>query len=129
MTVAIVSHGLFIAELVARLLKRGNKDLDGTEARNLRGLKNAAFTKVQVSFKKADSSTGSRISPSLVVKPLAINQYSHLADLHRQGGGIGSMVHDPRQRDIQTFFNKQVGRHTKDSKSDRKLHNKLRYQS
>jgi broad specificity phosphatase PhoE len=51
MTVAIVSHGLFIAELVTRLLKRGNKDLDGTEARNLRGLKNTAFTKVQVIFK------------------------------------------------------------------------------
>ena len=51
MTVAIVSHGLFIAELVARLVKRGNMALDGTEARNLRGLKNTAFTKVQVTFK------------------------------------------------------------------------------
>ena len=54
MTVAIVSHGLFIAELVARLVKRGDVDLDNTlqvEARNLRGLKNTAFTKVQVTFK------------------------------------------------------------------------------
>jgi len=130
MMVAIVSHGLFIAELVARLVKRGNKNLDGVEARNLRGLKNTAFTKVQVTFKKVDSSTnGSRVSPSLVVKILAINQCSHLANIPRQGGGIGSMVHDPRQRDIQSFFNKQVGRHTKDSKSDRKPQNRLRYQS
>ena len=51
MTVAIVSHGLFIAELVARLLKRGNINLDATGAGNLRGLKNTAFTKVQVTFK------------------------------------------------------------------------------
>jgi broad specificity phosphatase PhoE len=53
MTVAIVSHGLFIAELVARLVKRSDIDLDGTlqaEARNLRGLKNTAFTNVQVTF-------------------------------------------------------------------------------
>jgi broad specificity phosphatase PhoE len=53
MTVAIVSHGLFIAELVARLVKRSDKVLDCTlqaEARNLRGLKNTAFTKVQVTF-------------------------------------------------------------------------------
>ena len=50
MTVAIVSHGLFIAELVACLVKRGNIDLDSSEARNLRGLKNTAFTKVQVTF-------------------------------------------------------------------------------
>ena len=51
MTVAIVSHGLFIAELIARLVKRGDIDQDGTDARNLRGLKNTAFTKVQVTFK------------------------------------------------------------------------------
>lgn len=36
------------------------------------------------------------------------------------------MVHDPRQRDIQAFFNKQVGRHAKDGKLDRKPHNRLR---
>jgi len=126
MTVAIVSHGLFIAELVARLVKR-RRDivLDGAlqvEARNLRGLRNTAFTKVQVTFKKADSD-GSSISPSLAVKVLGINQYAHLADLHRQGGGIGSMVHDPRQKNIQTFFpsNKRVG-HSKDSKLARKHH-------
>ena len=53
MTVAIVSHGLFIAELVARLVKRNDIVLNGTlqaEARNLRGLKNTAFTKVQVTL-------------------------------------------------------------------------------
>ena len=31
------------------------------------------------------------------------------------------MVHDPKQRDIQTIFNKKV-EHTKDSDLDRKLH-------
>lgn len=51
MTVAIVSHGLFIAELVVRLLKRGNMNLDTTGARNLRGLKNTSVTRVQVTFK------------------------------------------------------------------------------
>ena len=50
MTVAIVSHGFFIAELVARLLKRANIDLDGSEARNLRGQKNTAYTKVQITI-------------------------------------------------------------------------------
>lgn len=53
MTVAIVSHGLFIAELVPRLVKRGDilVDLDGIEGRNFRRMKNTAFTKVQVTFK------------------------------------------------------------------------------
>ena len=50
--VAIVSHGLFIAELVACLVKRDGAYQDGAcDARNLRGLKNTACTKVQVTFK------------------------------------------------------------------------------
>lgn len=52
LTVAIVSHGLFIAELVACLVKRGCGYQDGAcDARTLRGLKNTAWTKVQVNFK------------------------------------------------------------------------------
>lgn len=52
MTVAIVSHGLFIAELVARLMKRDGTYQDGTfNAQNLRGLKNTSWTKVQVTLK------------------------------------------------------------------------------
>ena len=50
-TIAIVSHGLFIAELVARLVKRNSAYQDGlfrVDARLLRGLKNTAYTKVQV---------------------------------------------------------------------------------
>jgi broad specificity phosphatase PhoE len=51
MTVAIVSHGLFIAELVSHLAKRGDRGTRQVGARNLRGLKNTAFTKVQVTLK------------------------------------------------------------------------------
>jgi len=87
------------------------------DARNLRGMKNTAYTKVQVAVKRADNLTdgSSGISPSLALKIMAINQYSHLASLHRQRGGIGRMAHDPNQTDIRTFF-KQVG-NTKDSDS------------
>src|SRR5271168_2473554 len=45
------SYCLFIAELVARLMKRDGTSQDGTfNPRNLRGLKNTAWTKVQVTF-------------------------------------------------------------------------------
>jgi broad specificity phosphatase PhoE len=50
-TIAIVSHGLFIVELVARLVKRNSTYRDGlfqVDARLLRGLKNTAYTKIQV---------------------------------------------------------------------------------
>ena len=102
MTVAIVSHGIFIAELISRLVKRDGAYQDATlNARSLRGLKNTAWTKVQVTFKvcchllcsltmvdqlirqKADSLThqDNIQSPSLVVKVMAVNQCSHLANL------------------------------------------------
>ena len=52
--IAIVSHGLFIAELVARLVKRDDTyrhDPFQVDVRKFRGLKNTAYTKVQVTVK------------------------------------------------------------------------------
>lgn len=51
-TVAVVSHGIFIAELITRLVKRDSTYQDSDfNPRNLRGLKNTGWTKIQVTFK------------------------------------------------------------------------------
>lgn len=50
-TVAIFSHGLFIAELIAAVIR---KDLDykgDADVRNLRGMKNTAWTRLEVKIK------------------------------------------------------------------------------
>lgn len=45
--VGVVSHGIFIGELVAALLRRGDGQMDH---KNLRGMKNTAWTQVEVFF-------------------------------------------------------------------------------
>ncbi len=52
LTVVVVSHGLFIAELVAAILKRdASLKTSGVDVKGLRGMKNTAWTRVEVVFK------------------------------------------------------------------------------
>ncbi|KAI3607682.1 phosphoglycerate mutase family protein [Moniliophthora roreri] len=100
--VAIVSHGLFIRELVDVLLK-----LDPTKhglGNDYRGLRNTGWTRITVKNTWMPSTRSVSITD--------VNRHDHLNSVERQKGGIGSTAYDPKQKDIRSFFG---GGKTRDS--------------
>ncbi|KIK52089.1 hypothetical protein GYMLUDRAFT_208315 [Collybiopsis luxurians FD-317 M1] len=97
--VAVVSHGLFIREIVDALYRRewGRERM----LENYRGLSNTGWTRVVVTLKGTQYTTS---SPKLSVRITAVNEREHLDNLVRQKGGIAGLAHDPRQKDIRGFF-------------------------
>ncbi|KAJ3574718.1 hypothetical protein NP233_g1574 [Leucocoprinus birnbaumii] len=113
--IAVVSHGLFLAELISGLVKRnGSQVVQGTsfQPRDFRGMRNTAWTKVQVTVEpsalKQNSSKEERKLMQVVVQVMNINNCDHLISLKRQRGGIGSSAFDSRQKDIRAFFKRGV---------------------
>ncbi|KAJ3503368.1 hypothetical protein NLJ89_g8470 [Agrocybe chaxingu] len=106
-TVAIVSHGLFIGELVAAIIRRDRDYRGEVDVRNLRGMKNTGWTRLAVAL-KFPAPNGIAVSPSTKlafnVRVTDVNRHAHLSNLHRQKGGIGSLAHDPAQKDIRSFL-------------------------
>ncbi|KAF8903110.1 histidine phosphatase superfamily [Gymnopilus junonius] len=104
--VAVFSHGIFIGELVAAITRRDNEfaSRGGVDVRGLRGMSNTGWTRLEVTIKtiSEDASIGSKLQFS--VKANGVDRHPHLANLHRQKGGIGSMAHDPAQQDIRSFL-------------------------
>lgn len=49
--VALVSHGIFIAEAIAALLRKNRKDAERIDARDYHGLRNTGWTQVKVMAK------------------------------------------------------------------------------
>ncbi|KAH7877995.1 histidine phosphatase superfamily [Lentinula edodes] len=107
--VAVVSHGLFIREIVDALYRRefGGEGMQN----NHRGLSNTGWTKVIVNVKRSiiPTSPPSVSKLDLSVRITAINEHEHLDNLVRQKGGIGSLAHDPKQKDIRGFFAGSTG--------------------
>ncbi|KDR82847.1 hypothetical protein GALMADRAFT_238451 [Galerina marginata CBS 339.88] len=107
--VAVFSHGLFIAELVAAIIRRDQGTVT-VDVRNLRGMSNTAWTRLEVTAKEVEGGTNSQapnaapMGPVFVVRVTGVNRYPHLSNLHRQKGGIGSLAHDPAQQDIRSFL-------------------------
>ncbi|KAJ3722027.1 phosphoglycerate mutase-like protein [Lentinula guzmanii] len=102
--IAVISHGLFIREIVNALYRRefGKERL----LENYRGLSNTGWTRVIVEVKNPQHSLKS-ISPlklDLSVRITDFDKHEHLNKLVRQRGGIGSLAHDPKQKDIRGFF-------------------------
>ncbi|TFK61389.1 phosphoglycerate mutase-like protein [Pluteus cervinus] len=99
--IAIVSHGLFLAELLNALLKRAKT----AEMRDSWGMKNTGWTRLKVDIlPNTDANADAESSaPRLQVRVFAVNQHSHLDNLVKQRG-IGSAGFDPKQRDIRGFF-------------------------
>ena len=54
MHVAFVSHGLFIGEAVAALMRKDKHNVMGISARDYRGLRNTGYTRVTVQVKVRD---------------------------------------------------------------------------
>jgi broad specificity phosphatase PhoE len=51
MHIAFVSHGLFIGEAIAALMRRDRRNVEGINARDYRGLRNTGWTRVIVQVK------------------------------------------------------------------------------
>ncbi|KXN88272.1 hypothetical protein AN958_07731 [Leucoagaricus sp. SymC.cos] len=110
--VAVVSHGLFLAELITALVRQDPAQ-QTIQPRDFRGMKNTAWTRVRVTAQKSapgeKPSCKEKLMP-LVVQVTNINNSDHLSSLKRQRGGIGSSAHDSRQKDIRGFFKAGAGR-------------------
>ncbi|KAG6897645.1 hypothetical protein C0992_012624 [Termitomyces sp. T32_za158] len=108
MHIAFVSHGIFIAELIASLAAQS-----GSRPRpsQFRGLRNTGYTRVVVKavVRKRDflveRDEGDAQDVHLpVVEVTQHNLCTHLDGLVRQKGGIGRAVYDPGQKDIRSYF-------------------------
>ncbi|KAF5338883.1 hypothetical protein D9611_008798 [Ephemerocybe angulata] len=103
--IVIVSHGLFIPELVALLAMKDEK-MAGKEAdvrTNVRGMRNTAWTRVEFGFKRTEEANAT-VEKTLKIRFTHVNVSPHLEKLQRQKGGIARLAHDPAQKDIRTFF-------------------------
>lgn len=101
-SVVVVSHGLFINEIVAALLRQ---DFGGGNRVSIYiGLRNAAWTRVTVKVKGIKDRDSLEDLPPLEVRVTDLNRNEHTTDIIRQKGGIGSQRHDPKQKDIRSFF-------------------------
>ncbi|KAK0243969.1 phosphoglycerate mutase-like protein, partial [Armillaria nabsnona] len=103
--VALISHGLFIKELIAALVAR---DAQGeTTDLYYKGLRNTAWARmtVEVQTPRRGKKTGLDDNyPPLKVRLTDFDRKDHLKNVVRQQGGIGSSAHDPHQKDIRSFF-------------------------
>ncbi|KAG6812560.1 hypothetical protein H0H92_002212 [Tricholoma furcatifolium] len=93
--VAIVSHGIFISELITSLASQAGQKIQPNQ---FRGMKNTGWTLVAVKTSpgwKNDRQNG------LAVEIIEQNWCKHLDALVRQKGGIGSATYDPGQMGMQ----------------------------
>jgi len=104
-TVALFSHGLFIAELIAAVIRRDLDYKGNVDVRSLRGMKNTAWTRLEVKIKEGPAQEHNRAT-AFAVTVTGVNRHAHLSNLHRQKGGIGNLALDPAQQDIRTFLGK-----------------------
>ncbi|KAI0259833.1 phosphoglycerate mutase [Gloeopeniophorella convolvens] len=102
--IAVVSHGLCISRLISELLKKSAKPIQGSD---YRGLLNTAWTRVTIDIENAQDGEPIYVDkepPLLAMRVTDVNRHSHIDDIKRQGGGIGSAAYDPNQKDIRAFF-------------------------
>ncbi|KAK0202026.1 phosphoglycerate mutase [Desarmillaria ectypa] len=104
--VALISHGLFIKELIAALVGR---DAQGkTTDLYYKGLRNTAWARTSVEVQGLNRGKQMEVDdinhPPLKVRLTDFDRKDHLKNVVRQQGGIGSSAHDPNQKDIRSFF-------------------------
>lgn len=127
--IAIVSHGIFLRQLVKAFLNlEGGASGQGAALALNAGttsgyaLSNTGYGVISLSLATTEQHEVIDVDAleephSVVVPPrverqrvkvsvavLEWNSKEHLSGVTRQKGGIGSMAHDPGQKDIRTFF-------------------------
>ncbi|KIL63233.1 hypothetical protein M378DRAFT_107446 [Amanita muscaria Koide BX008] len=106
--VAIVSHGLFIREITNALLRRDAKNAGRGTSKGISHLRNTGWARLVAEI------TVWRRDMDLRVHIVDHHRTEHLSGLVRQKAGIGSMAHDPKQKDIRAFFGSAKARHYQD---------------
>ncbi|KAJ2929770.1 hypothetical protein H1R20_g7342, partial [Candolleomyces eurysporus] len=114
--IVVVSHGLFIPELIVLMARKDDAHKAKNEAdirSNARGMRNTAWTRVEFGFQRvehpnpgSDDSDVQTPEKALRLKFLNVKVHPHLHNLKRQTGGISRLAHDPAQKDIRSFFAK-----------------------
>ncbi|KAK0487687.1 phosphoglycerate mutase-like protein [Armillaria novae-zelandiae] len=102
--VALISHGLFIKELIAAFVAR---DAQGeTTDLYYKGLRNTAWARMTVEVQAPGRRKKTVLDDHhpLKVRLTDFDRKDHLKNVVRQQGGIGSSAHDPHQKDIRSFF-------------------------
>ncbi|KAF8627387.1 hypothetical protein AX17_006202 [Amanita inopinata Kibby_2008] len=103
--VAVVSHGLLIREIATALMRKDIATVGGASV-VFRGLRNTGWIRIAVQMVQ-NAGQDIVINPSqstMRVQVTDYERYEHLDGLVRQRAGIGSIAHDPKQRDIRSFF-------------------------
>ncbi|KAI0755047.1 phosphoglycerate mutase-like protein [Daedaleopsis nitida] len=104
--IALASHGLCISELIPALLAKTGSEVH--PGHKYRGLHNTAWTRATIEVEGAKEGEPlvfeESTPPKLRIQVTDINRHEHLSQVKRQGGGIGSAAHDPKQKDIRAFF-------------------------
>ncbi|EKM79474.1 hypothetical protein AGABI1DRAFT_120868 [Agaricus bisporus var. burnettii JB137-S8] len=108
--VAVASHGTFLSELIAALVRRDASLKAAVQARDFRGMRNTGWSNVVVKRDVSQASDTNAVTVRFHVEVVQINNWDHLLSLKRQRGGIGSSAYDPKQKDIRGFFKGQMGR-------------------
>ncbi|KAJ7288278.1 histidine phosphatase superfamily [Mycena rebaudengoi] len=98
--VAIVSHGIFIKEML-RALAKHDETADMT-ACDFQWLRNTGWARVVVEMGVNQISADAACP--LQVSLTHFNECEHLVSVKRQRGGIGREAYDPGQKDIRGFF-------------------------
>ncbi|WOO84726.1 putative phosphatase [Vanrija pseudolonga] len=105
-----VAHGIFNHEFISAIMARRP---EGINAWEYRGMTNTGWTRLEVGYEGEVSgqATSPAIQPEYFnglppfnAKILVTDVTSHLDNVHRQKGGIGSAAHDQKQSDIRKFF-------------------------
>jgi len=140
LTIAVVSHGLFLAALWKMLLLKfkplsvslGPEVLPPGPRRPLEYMpawSNTGFLELdmrQSSSDKPDGLQGPQDSDAVAIlggklnatiRICAMNSKNHLTNLKRTRGGVGSSASDDKQKRLETFFKKTKNRAHKDTLS------------
>lgn len=105
--IAIVSHGMILASLLAVL--RGPECFQPSRVSSLNAdvparWSNTGFTQLDIVVDASAPSTPPPRWPHCRLTVASINSVAHLAGLKKTRGGIGSAQHDARQRTVTSFF-------------------------
>ncbi|KAF9267410.1 phosphoglycerate mutase-like protein [Marasmius fiardii PR-910] len=96
--VAVVSHGLFIREMVDILMKMDITN--STIVYEYKGLRNTGWTRMTIKAREMRDTEPTQLR----VRITDSNRHEHLNSITRQQGGIGRMAYDSTQKDIRSFF-------------------------
>ncbi|TXT04984.1 hypothetical protein VHUM_03804 [Vanrija humicola] len=101
-----VAHGIFNHEFIGAIMARRPEGINAWEYRDT---SQTGWTRLEGEVSGESNSAAIQAEyfnglPPFNAKILVTDVTSHLENVHRQKGGIGSAAHDQKQKDIRAFF-------------------------